>query len=332
MIRFKNIRKVYPNGLTWANYYLEDIEKEEWKEAITELIEIIKEDSPKGWQLIFNNMLSVSKNSIFFPVIASFQDWKEDYSVGGKLIKFISQQYAIVEYYKADIKNGEEAGERIYPSVSGKGSRWLFGHQMERINGYSKKKLLELLFKFSALGNAIPIIGWENSLEYGEKIKTFCKDYREYLKIGYLLPPPWYILRTLNTKSWLKVLEEAGILEDGLLKTSRGYRCVAKDGHECNSLVELEIDNWFYSKGIAHNKEPLYPMHKVYNPNNRLRADFKVENLYIEYAGLMDDKEYSNKIDIKKILSHDLGIDLCIIMPRDFKNIDKLLKNILRKS
>ena len=60
---------------------------------------------------------------------------------------------------------------------------------------------------------------------------------------------------------------------------TRGFCCVVKDGHECNSLAELEIDNWLFSNQIVHDKEPHYPYHSVYNLNERLRADFKIENV-----------------------------------------------------
>ena len=327
MIRFKSIRKVFPNGLTWANYYLEDIEKEKWHSAVLQLIDLMKEDSQDGWHLIFNNFLGSLKSSAFYPLMTSFDDWEAKYSLGSDLIKFNSQQTAIIEFYGADVKYGKEPGGRIYPTMSGKGSRWLLGHQMYRVKSYSNNKLYEMLYNFALLGKAIPISGWENNLGYGDKIKALCENYAEYLKAAYLLPPSWYLVNKLQTRSWLKILSDSQVLSDGLLRTGRGIRCIAKDGHECNSLVELEIDNWLFMKGIPHQKEPVYPFHKEYNRLSRLRADFQVKQTFIEYAGLMDDPEYASKIEMKKKLAKDLKINLIVIEPNNFKNLyDFLVK------
>ena len=43
--------------------------------------------------------------------------------------------------------------------------------------------------------------------------------------------------------SWLKALIQAGVLEDGTRKTSRGIQSIAKDGHVCLSLGEKTIDD-----------------------------------------------------------------------------------------
>lgn len=331
MIRFKSIRKVYPNGLTWADYYTEDILKEEWYSAILELIELIKQDSQDGWILIFGQFLSSLKSSVFYSVMTSFNDWEADYSIGSNIIKFNSQNDAIFDFFTATKHNYEkeiDTGEITYPAISGKGSRWLFGHQMSRIKSYSKDKLYKMLYNFAWLGKAIPISGWENNIGYGEKIKALCENYADYLKAAYLLPPSWYLVNHFQTRSWLKILTDSGILSDGLLPTGRGIRCIAKDGHECNSLAELEIDNWLYAKSIPHQKEPLYPFHKEYNSSSRLRADFKVQQTFIEYAGLMDDPKYASKMEMKKKLANDLKIHLMVIEPEDFKKLDDLLQRI----
>lgn len=328
MIRFKQISKVYPNGLTWAHYFDDDILNEPWYKDILELITLIQEDSPKGWRLVFRNFLSSTKSSVFYPVMTSFSDWEADYSIGSDIIKFNSQQDYIADYFTGGI--GPEAGERIYPTKTGKGNRWLFGDQMNRIKGYSKETILELLYNISLLGRTIPVSGWETNIFYGEKIKAFCNDYKDYLLNAYLLPPSWYIIDRVGEKNWLKVLDKAGILDNGVFRTSRGVRCIAKDGHECNSLAELEIDNWLFSNQIVHDKEPHYPYHSVYNPNERLRADFKIGNVYVEYAGLLDQPEYCAKMQNKKELAKALKIDLVIVKPNDINKLTHRL--ILGKS
>jgi hypothetical protein len=327
MIRFKSIKEVYPNGLTFVEYHQEDIPLQPWYGAICRLIELIKKESRSGWRIIFYNFVSSCKASVFYPVMTSFEDWNEDYSINSDIIKFHPQQEAIREYFKS--RSGTEAGELIYPPRTGRGgSRWIFGDQITRIKGYSEADLKGLLYDVAYLGGAIPVSGWENSFSYGEKVKTFCSNYSEYLEAAYLLPPSWYLMDNLQEKRWLKILIASGVLRDGLLRTPRGYRCIAKDGHECNSLAELEIDNWLYKNRITHQREPTYPEHPKYNPDGRLRADFKVGDCIIEYAGLLDDPVYAKKMQIKKRLAKDLDIRLIILTPRDLSILEKALNGV----
>ncbi len=185
-----------------------------------------------------------------------------------------------------------------------------------------------MLNALASLGRAIPISGWENNLGYGEKISIMCEDYSAYLLQAYLLPPSWYILDTLQSRSWLKVLIDADILASGTLPTPRGFRCVARDGHECNSLVELEIDNWLFTHRVPHEREPLYPSHPSYNPSMRLRADFLVGRTYIEYAGLLDDHDYAMKMKHKRMLAKDNHLHLIVIEPRHIKKLETILETL----
>lgn len=123
--------------------------------------------------------------------------------------------------------------------------------------------------------------------------------------------------------SWLSLLIKAGLLQDGALKGSRGYRCLADDGHECYSLAEKTIDDLLYHNNIPHEKEPLYP-------DSNYRGDFMVNNTFIEYFGLCGDPEYDKKINIKRDLCKKNGINMVEIYPEDLIDID-VLKRRLRK-
>jgi hypothetical protein len=90
MIRFKKIKEVYPNGLTFVDYYLEDIYSEEWYPAILDLIDLIKIDSREGWRSIFEDFTFKLKKSVFFPVMSSFEDWNEGYSIKSNIMNFFS--------------------------------------------------------------------------------------------------------------------------------------------------------------------------------------------------------------------------------------------------
>ena len=128
--------------------------------------------------------------------------------------------------------------------------------------------------------------------------------------------------------SWLQALVLAGILEDGAQQTSRGVRCIAIDGHVCNSLSEKTVDDWLYSHEISHEKEPLYPYHFRLNPYE-LRADWKVENVLIEYAGLMNEPDYAAKIRAKQEIAGEFGLVLIILQPGDILNLDQRLANLI---
>ncbi len=123
--------------------------------------------------------------------------------------------------------------------------------------------------------------------------------------------------------SWLKVLIEAGILEDGTRKTSRGIQSLAKDGHVCLSLGEKTIDDFLYTRGIPHEKEPHYP-------EGNFRADFLVNGIFIEYFGLKGNPDYDRKMRHKQQLCRKHGIELISLYPKDLINLKKLEKKLSR--
>lgn len=111
-------------------------------------------------------------------------------------------------------------------------------------------------------------------------------------------------------KSWLNALIEAGILEDGTRKTARGTQCLAKDGHVCFSLGEKTIDDFLYSYGVNHEKETHYP-------ESKLRVDFIVNGVFIEYFGLAGNVEYDFKTQKKQEICIKYEISLISIFPKD---------------
>ncbi len=130
--------------------------------------------------------------------------------------------------------------------------------------------------------------------------------------------------------SWFQGMAESGALPDGVLVTARGIRCLAQDGHLCHSLDEQYIDNWLSNKGLEHDREPLYPKHSTLNPTGRRRADWLVEETFIEYFGLIGDKNYEKKMDEKITLAQLLDIDLIALYPEDIRNLEKKLGHLLR--
>ncbi len=323
MIRFKKITEVYPNGYTFVDYHGEDIPSEPWYGALCGVVDLMKAESPTGWYLLLIDFVSAFRSSALYPVMTSFEDWAASYSSLPGMIRFMPQERGLTKHFTPPI-GGTDAGERIFgPGLLGTPS--LYTHQLPRVKAYSHEELRRMLRELATLGGAIPVSQWHSNLAYGEKVKVFCSDFAEYLKMVYLLPPYWYLREELQEPNWLKLLIASGVLSDGTLRTSRGARCVALDGHECNSLAELEIDNWLHTHGIPHEKEPYYPGHDLYNPNVRLRADFRVGNYWIEYAGLLADPTYAEKIRIKKLLATSHNLSLIVVKPQDVVKLEKCL-------
>jgi hypothetical protein len=123
--------------------------------------------------------------------------------------------------------------------------------------------------------------------------------------------------------SWLAALIEAGVLEDGTRRTSRGTQCVARDGHVCLSLGEKTIDDFLTARGIVHEKEPRYP-------EGDLRADFLVGDVLIEYFGLKGEPSYDAKTRRKQRMCMKHGIHLVSLYPSDLANTRKLEAKLLR--
>lgn len=123
--------------------------------------------------------------------------------------------------------------------------------------------------------------------------------------------------------TWLEALTEAGVLEDGTRRTSRGTQCMAKDGHICLSLGEKTIDDFLYSRGIPHDIEPSYP-------EGNFRADFIVDGVLIEYFGLKGDPDYDAKTKLKQRICRKHGIKLIAVYPSDLVSTKRLEAKLLR--
>ncbi len=115
---------------------------------------------------------------------------------------------------------------------------------------------------------------------------------------------------------------EAGVLEDGTRRTTRGTHCLAKDGHLCLSLGEKTIDDLLHAHGVAHEKEPSYP-------EGNYRADFAVGDVFIEYFGLAGQADYDARAKLKQRICKKHGIKLISIYPADLVSAKKLENKLL---
>ena len=126
--------------------------------------------------------------------------------------------------------------------------------------------------------------------------------------------------------SYFKAIISAGLLEDDVRRMGRGTMCVAEDGHTCLSVAEKNIDDWLFKNNIKHEKEPAYPKNQNLNPDNSLRADWKVNNVFIEYFGLKGNKDYDKKILLKRELANILKLNLIEIYIDDLSSLEGKLK------
>ncbi len=104
---------------------------------------------------------------------------------------------------------------------------------------------------------------------------------------------------------------------------------MAGDGHVCHSLDEQRIDNWLLAHGLPHEREPRYPAHSTLNPTGRRRADWRVQDTFIEYFGLLGDADYEKKMAEKILLARHCEIDLITIHPSDLESLDQRLRCLL---
>jgi hypothetical protein len=143
----------------------------------------------------------------------------------------------------------------------------------------------------------------------------------EVIKLLHKLPSRTVLKKEAG--SWLKLLILSGVLPDGTRRTRFGTMVVARDGHDCLSLAENEIDDLFTEYGIAHEREPHYP-----GSNYKADWSFVVGNkiIFVEYFGLASRAEYSKRMKIKLQLAAAAGIQVVQFLPEDLKDLRAVFK------
>jgi len=145
------------------------------------------------------------------------------------------------------------------------------------------------------------------------------------IKVSALLPYTEAAAKDFG--SWAHFLNEAGLLTER--KSNRGgYQSIATDGHLCLSLGERAICEHLFRNGIIHDKEPMYPYHKEFNPNNLLRGDFLVNGVIIEFAGMMSNPDYAARMDAKQKLAKNLKLKWMKIEAAKLIDLDNMLKSL----
>jgi hypothetical protein len=150
-------------------------------------------------------------------------------------------------------------------------------------SNYQKRKVIQQLNK-----SGIPI-----------------EDLSYALKVSSLLP--WSETAKRMFGSWAHLLEESGLLQQSQ-RGIGGHRSVASDGHLCLSMGERAICEFLAKSGIAHEREPMYPFDETLNPNGLLRGDFLIGGLVIEFAGMMSNPDYAERMKAKEKLAKSRNI------------------------
>jgi len=115
--------------------------------------------------------------------------------------------------------------------------------------------------------------------------------------------------------SWTATIAAAG-LEPHRSHDHRMYRRMktkARDGHVCDSISEVVIDNWLAKHNISHTRNAKYP-----TTNHQADWAIKDSTVFVEYFGLAKDSpRYDKEIKRKQNLCRKNKIKLVEIYPSD---------------
>lgn len=193
---------------------------------------------------------------------------------------------------------------------------------------------------FGSWSNALEYIGFDNR---NRTLMLYFKNYNgenpiEFLKneIGVdgnftkeqleLIKSPKPGIRKIR-----KLFATKTIFDVACGKTPNSIRGVtmkhlAKDGHYCDSEREMIVDNWLFDNGYNHEVHITYP-------NSNMICDFKIKDVYIEYAGYCKGEgkrieTYNEKLQKKIQYAKDNNIKLLIVYKTDNKSLEKLGEQI----
>jgi len=148
------------------------------------------------------------------------------------------------------------------------------------------------------------------------------------MKVSSLLP--WKDSVSQLFGSWAHLLEEAGLLTQSQ-RGRGGHRSIASDGHLCLSMGERAICEFLTKNGISHEREPMYPFDEVFNPNGSLRGDFLIGDLVIEFAGMMSNPDYAERMKSKEKFAKSRKIPWLKLETSSLTDLNEMLIKIEAK-
>lgn len=145
----------------------------------------------------------------------------------------------------------------------------------------------------------------------------------------YNLPSETTYRRYFGT--YRKACMEAGLLPNSTKIGKQNATCsISKNGSICLSISENIICDYMDNHNIKYEKEPYY---RDYINDKRCgykRFDWKVENYFIEYFGLIGYKSYEKKMNDKINICKDNNINLIALYPKDLNCLDVKLHILLQ--
>ncbi|MFC1625995.1 homing endonuclease associated repeat-containing protein [Patescibacteria group bacterium] len=161
--------------------------------------------------------------------------------------------------------------------------------------------------KCKDLGSVIPA---ENLIN---QIKDF---FRKNERIPYKREVKHYHAIRSRFGSWNNAVRAAGYNPNPVIFADKH---IAKDGHNCDSLAEKIIDDWFYKRGIKHKINVLYP------GGDKFTCDFVIGKHWVEYFGLHGEhRRYDELRDKKLQLAKKMKLKLMGIYSTDLFPENKL--------
>lgn len=110
---------------------------------------------------------------------------------------------------------------------------------------------------------------------------------------------------------WNKMMISLGYSPNTQWMSKKNLKC--KDEHRADSISEMIVDNWFFEKGIKHERRKLYP-------DSKCDCDFYLPDfdVWVEYFGLKGEhKEYDRRIEKKRELAERNKIILIELSNKD---------------
>lgn len=191
------------------------------------------------------------------------------------------------------------------------------------IYDYGKHSFWCYVDRFGSLENVFKIVGIspneERKKEYLKEIMRLSNvlghapTMKDMLFFGKYHPTTYYNYFS----SWIEMLSSVGLLPTR-------YHIISRDGHVCRSNEEVMIDDFLFSHGIQHEREPPYP-------NSLMKADWLIKNrIYVEYFGLIKFPRYKKRVKRKLEIINKENIPFIEILPEDLKNLEDKFACILK--
>ncbi|WP_426621153.1 homing endonuclease associated repeat-containing protein [Bacillus licheniformis] len=152
----------------------------------------------------------------------------------------------------------------------------------------------------------------------------------QYLKSHYPNTDWCDLLKNLTPFSKEDIIWKAsklGIHRDFVVNFSKVRKFISLNGDLCLSESEMKITNFLYQNDIKYKKEVFYS--EIINDSEagKLRCDWLINNIIVEYFGLVTLEAYRKKVLRKKKICQKNNITLISLYPRDLEdNFDGLKK------